>query len=59
MLAGLGGMVGVFSVIVMNELIPRVVETYGYTPVFGVIALFVPLSVGAIYFFAKKIQSVE
>jgi ACS family hexuronate transporter-like MFS transporter len=58
-LAGLGGMVGVFSVIVMNELIPRVVESYGYTPVFGVIALFVPLSVAAIYLFARKIQPVE
>jgi ACS family hexuronate transporter-like MFS transporter len=58
-LAGLGGMVGVFSVIIMNELIPRVVESYGYTPVFGVIALFVPLSVGAIYFFARKVQPVE
>jgi ACS family hexuronate transporter-like MFS transporter len=43
----------------MNEMIPKVVEMYGYTPVFGVIALFVPLSVGAIYVFAKKIKSVE
>ena len=58
-LAGLGGMVGVFSVIVMNEMVPRVVESYGYTPIFGVIALFVPLSVGAIYLFARNIKSVE
>ncbi len=58
-LAGLGGMVGVFSVIVMNEMIPKVVEAYGYTPVFIVIAIFVPLSVGAIYLFAREIKSVE
>ncbi len=58
-LAGLGGMIGVFSVIVMNEMIPKVVESYGYTPVFAVIALFVPLSVGAIYVFARNIKSVE
>jgi len=58
-LAGLGGMVGVFSVIVMNEMIPKVVEAYGYTPVFVVIAIFVPLSVGAIYLFARNIKSIE
>jgi ACS family hexuronate transporter-like MFS transporter len=58
-LAGLGGMVGVFSVIVMNEMIPKVVEAYGYTPVFIVIAVFVPLSVGAIYLFARNIKSIE
>lgn len=57
-LAGLGGMVGVFSVIVMNEMIPRVVAAYGYTPVFAVIALFVPLSIGAIYLFAREIKTV-
>jgi MFS transporter, ACS family, hexuronate transporter len=57
-LAGLGGMVGVFSVIIMNEMIPKVVEAYGYAPVFGAIALFVPLSVGAIYLFARKIRPV-
>ncbi len=58
-LAGLGGMIGVFSVIIMNALVPRVVESFGYNPIFAVIALFVPLSVGAIYLFARKIKSVE
>ncbi len=57
-LAGLGGMIGVFSVIVMNFLVPRVVESFGYNPIFVVIALFVPLAVGAIYFFARQIKSV-
>lgn len=58
-LAGLGGMIGVFSVIVMNFMVPRVVESFGYNPIFVVIAVFVPLAVGAIYFFAKQIKSVE
>ncbi len=57
-LAGLGGMVGVFSVIIMNFLIPIVAEV-SYTPIFIAIAIFVPLGVGAIYFFARNIQSVE
>ncbi|MGQ1784142.1 MULTISPECIES: MFS transporter [unclassified Saccharicrinis] len=57
-LAGLGGMVGVFSVIVMNFLVPMIAEI-SYTPIFIGIAAFVPLGIGAIYFFARKIQSVE
>jgi len=58
-LAGLGGMIGVFSVIIMNFLVPIVVEKLSYTPIFIAIAVFVPLGVGAIYFFARKIESVE
>jgi len=58
-LAGLGGMIGVFSVIIMNFLVPIVVEKISYTPVFIAIAVFVPLGVGAIYYFARKIESVE
>lgn len=58
-LAGLGGMIGVFSVIIMNFLVPIVVEKLSYTPIFIVIAVFVPLGVGAIYYFARNIQSVE
>jgi len=58
-LAGLGGMVGVFSVIIMNFLVPIVVEKISYTPIFIAIAVFVPLGVGAIYFFARNIESVE
>jgi ACS family hexuronate transporter-like MFS transporter len=57
-LAGLGGMVGVFSVIIMNFLIPIIAEV-SYTPIFIAIAIFVPLGIGAIYFFARNIQSVE
>jgi len=57
-LAGLGGMVGVFSVIIMNFLVPLVAKV-SYTPIFIAIAVFVPLGVGAIYFFARKIESVE
>ncbi len=58
-LAGLGGMIGVFSVIVMNFLVPIITKNFSYTPVFIAIAIFVPLGVGAIYFFARKIKSVE
>jgi ACS family hexuronate transporter-like MFS transporter len=57
-LAGLGGMVGVFSVIIMNFLVPIVAEI-SYTPIFIAIAIFVPLGVGAIYFFARNIRSLE
>lgn len=58
-LAGLGGMVGVFSVIIMNFLVPVIVDNFSYTPIFIAIAIFVPLGVGAIYYFAKNITSVE
>ncbi len=58
-LAGLGGMIGVFSVIIMNFLVPIVVEKISYTPIFIAIAIFVPLGIGAIYYFAKNIESVE
>ena len=58
-LAGLGGMIGVFSVIIMNFLVPVVVDKLSYTPIFIAIAIFVPLGVGAIYYFARNIQSVE
>jgi ACS family hexuronate transporter-like MFS transporter len=58
-LAGLGGMIGVFSVIIMNFLVPIVVEKFSYTPIFVAIAIFVPLGVGAIYYFARDIKSVE
>ncbi len=57
-LAGLGGMVGVFSVIVMNFLVPVIAEV-SYTPIFIAIAIFVPLGIGSIYYFAKTIKSVE
>ncbi len=58
-LAGLAGMIGVFSVIVMNFLVPIIVEKFSYTPIFVAIAVFVPLGVGAIYYFARNIESVE
>ena len=57
-LAGLGGTVGVFSVIIMNFLVP-VISKISYIPIFIMIAVFVPLGVAAIYIFAKNITSVE
>lgn len=57
-LAGLGGMVGVFSVIIMNFLVP-VISEISYTPIFIMIAVFVPLGVVSIYLFAKEIKQVE
>ena len=58
-LAGLAGMVGVFSVILMNFLVPIIQEKFSYTPIFVAIAVAVPLGIGAIYFFARNIKSVE
>lgn len=57
-LAGLGGMVGVFSVIIMNFLVP-VISSYSYIPIFVMIATFVPLGVAAIYILARKIKPVD
>ena len=57
-LAGMGGTVGVFAVIIMNFLVPVIAEV-SYVPVFVMIAAFVPLSVLAIYFFARNIRPVE
>ena len=56
-LAGLGGTVGVFSVIIMNFLVP-VISSYSYTPIFIMIALFVPLGVISIYLLAKEIKPI-
>ncbi|WP_456461725.1 MFS transporter [Reichenbachiella sp.] len=58
-LAGLGGTVGIFSVIIMNFLVPVITEKFSYTPIFVMIALFVPLCVLSIYFFAKEIKPVD
>lgn len=57
-LAGLGGTVGVFSVIIMNFLIPVITKT-SYTPAFILIAVFVPLGVISVYIFCKRIGPVE
>lgn len=57
-LAGFGGSVGVFAVIVMNFLVP-VISKISYVPIFGMIAVFVPLGVFAVYTFAKNIGPVE
>ena len=57
-LAGLGGSVGIFSVIIMNFLVP-IISEISYTPIFIMIAVFVPLGVFAVYFFAKEIRAVE
>ena len=57
-LAGLGGTVGIFSVIVMNFLVPVITDNYSYTPIFIMIAAFVPLGFLSIRFFAKEIKPV-
>lgn len=57
-LAGFGGTVGVFSVIVLNFLVPVITKT-SFTPTFVIIALFVPLGVLAIYFFGGNLLPIE
>ena len=57
-LAGLGGTVGVFSVIVLNFLVPVITKTT-FTPAFVIIALFVPLGVLAVYIFGGKLLPVS
>ncbi len=57
-LAGLGGTVGIFSVIIMNFLVPVITDNYSYTPIFIMIAVFVPLGYLSINFFAKEIKSI-
>ena len=57
-LAGLGGTVGIFSVIIMNFLVPVITDNYSYTPIFIIIALFVPLGYLSIKFFAKEIKPI-
>lgn len=58
-LAGLGGTVGIFSVIIMNFLVPIITDNYSYTPIFIMIAVFVPLGYLSINFFAKEIKSID
>ncbi|KYG74797.1 ACS family hexuronate transporter-like MFS transporter [Roseivirga ehrenbergii] len=57
-LAGLGGTFGLFSVFIMNFLVP-VITDYSYTPIFIMIAVFVPLGVGSVYWFAKEIKPIS
>lgn len=57
-LAGLGGTVGIFSVIIMNFLIPVITKT-SYTPAFILIAVFVPLGVLSVFRLAKKIGPID
>lgn len=57
-LAGLGGSVGVFAVIIMNFLVP-IVSKFSYVPIFIMIAVFVPLGVTAIFLLAKEIKPVN
>ncbi len=58
-LAGLGGTVGIFSVIIMNFLVPVITDNYSYTPIFIIIAIFVPLGYLSINFFAKEIKTID
>lgn len=57
-LAGLGGTVGIFSVIIMNFLVPVITDNYSYTPIFILIAAFVPLGMISINYFAKEIKPI-
>jgi ACS family hexuronate transporter-like MFS transporter len=57
-LAGMGGTFAVFSVIIINFLVP-VISTYSYVPIFILIALYVPLGITAIFILAPKIKLVE
>ena len=57
-LAGLGGTVGIFSVIIMNFLVPVITDNFSYTPIFVMIAAFVPLGFLSIKYFAKEIKPV-
>ncbi len=57
-LAGFGGTVGLGAVIIMNFLVPVIAEV-SYTPIFIMIAIFVPLGVFSIYYFAKEIKPVQ
>ena len=57
-LAGFGGTVGLFAVIAMNFLVPVIAEQ-SYTPIFIMIAVFVPLGVMSIYFFAREIKPIK
>lgn len=57
-LAGIGGTVGVFAVIMMNFLVP-VIAKVSYVPIFGMIAAFVPLGILSVYLLARKIGPVE
>ncbi|MCC9064853.1 MFS transporter [Flavobacterium piscisymbiosum] len=57
-LAGLGGSIGVVSVILMNFMIPVITQT-SYTPAFIIIAAFVPLGVVSVFALIRKIQPVK
>lgn len=57
-LAGLGGTVGVFSVIVLNFLVPVITKT-SFTPAFVIIAVFVPMGVLAVYYFGGKLLQIK
>lgn len=57
-LAGLGGTVGVFAVIIMNFLVP-VISKISYTPIFVMIAIFVPMGILSVYLLARNIKPVQ
>jgi ACS family hexuronate transporter-like MFS transporter len=57
-LAGMGGMVGVFSVILLNFLVSKIAEV-SYTPIFIIIGIFVPLGIAAVFYFGGNIGPVD
>lgn len=57
-LAGIGGTVGLSSVILMNFIVP-IVTRNSYVPIFTLIAIFVPLGVLSVLFFGKNIRTLD
>ncbi len=57
-LAGFGGTIGVISVVLMNFLVPKL-SAISYNYIFLMIAVFVPLGVGSIFYFARNIKPLQ
>lgn len=57
-LAGLAGMIGAVSVMIINWLIPIITKT-SYTPAFIIIAALAPLTIISILVFIKKVEKVD
>ncbi|MCG8423278.1 MAG: MFS transporter [Proteobacteria bacterium] len=58
-LAGIGGTAAVLSVIILNWLVPLIVDNFSYVPVFLLGASLVPLSVLSVWLLGGHIQAVK
>lgn len=58
-LAGLGGTVGLFSVMAVNWLVPIMTADENYTSVFIMAAMFMPFLLASVWFVAGKIEPVR